>query len=168
MFLSALCGWSHGGGLFDYSGIIFWLQFNMTLLREQKPLEFTFLPLLCERQRTDYMRTSRHLLPVIPESQKRISFWNWWVYKFWFHISRGYTVCPNRLYFIRFFTYLRLRIEIGKYICVCVLGKIICSFGLTCASEKSLNIQRKRDLQKKHDTEVWKWIHGIPRHTPAF
>lgn len=42
MFLSTLCGWSHGG-LFDYSGIIFWLQFNMAFLRESQ-WNFLFLP----------------------------------------------------------------------------------------------------------------------------
>ena len=63
MFLSTLCGWSHGEP-FDYSGIIFWLQFNMALLREretERAMEFPFSA-LCECEWTDYMSKSRDFL----------------------------------------------------------------------------------------------------------
>lgn len=83
MFLSTLCGWSHGGP-FDYSGIIFWLQFNMVLLRE-RAMEFPSSA-LCEREWTNYMR--HFLCPTLKSRGVPHIF-----YQLKFHIFLSKTCC---------------------------------------------------------------------------
>lgn len=70
MFLSTLCGWSHGGP-FDYSGIIFWLQFNMALLRESQ-WNFLFLPCVNVNELITWAKTG--IFSVPPWSQEEFSF----------------------------------------------------------------------------------------------
>lgn len=86
MFLSALCGWSHGGP-FDYSGIIFWLRFNMALLRESLGISF-FCPV---RMWMKWLREQKQAVSPSYLSQKELHVWfvHLFFFRFKLHIFGG-------------------------------------------------------------------------------